>query len=234
MRRFGRIYASAVLRPLAEQLVAELDVRLESRIVDVMCDGGTASTEVRRQCAGAGIILVDTTREALADAIAAVDAGGSVEALLTNGSTLPLADATCDAAMSLLTLGFGEPQALYSEMRRVVHRGGRIVSLSWAAEPPAHERILIDAYQDAVGSPPAYAAAFQSTPQFGEGRAVRDVVRFDGAHQYWDAVLSHRGLNGHPSLHEIRARGGELLGEYTAADGTIRIPIELTMVAQDV
>jgi hypothetical protein len=63
----------------------------------------------------------------------------------------------------------------------------------------------------------------------GEGRALRDVVRFDSAVQCWTAVVDERPIRTElppASIAAVRARYLEVITAAAAADGTLRLGVD--------
>src|SRR5579862_3485935 len=59
--RFGRLYARAVHRPLAEQMVGVLGAQPGETVCDLMCDGGTLGAALGGAVGSHGrVVLVDT------------------------------------------------------------------------------------------------------------------------------------------------------------------------------
>jgi SAM-dependent methyltransferase len=242
--RFGRLYASAVLRPLAEQLVAELDVRPGDTACDLMCDSGTLG----RALGGAvgtqgGVLLVDTDNAVLEAATSDVAATGCVvTAAIASRDGVPVADASCDRVASLCTVGFWQGASLVAEAERLTRRDGIAAVLTWdAAFPPAHESALADALRDEAGVHSRFLDQCLETARLTEGSlwdssSIRDVVRFDGIAHYWAAMVADRpvaaelGQASEVTVSAVRAACERALQPFTAVDGTMRIPVVATLL----
>jgi SAM-dependent methyltransferase len=241
--RFGRLYSTAVLRPLAEQLVHGLDVQPGAYACDVLCDSGTLGAALGAAVGLRGrVSLVDTdTSLLLATATDMERAGCAVGTSVVEASVLPLDDASCDRVGSLCTFGFWSGAALLDEMLRITRRTGIAAVVTWDADdPPAHERALVDAMRDVTGLQSPFLteciAAPASAARAGWDREMlRDVVRFDGIAHYWAAMVLERPalveLRAEPaaSLMAIRDACEQVLRQYIAADGTMRLPVAATM-----
>jgi SAM-dependent methyltransferase len=215
--RFGRLYSTAVLRPLAEQLVAELGVRPGEVACDLLCDSGTLGA------AFAG----------------AVGAHGRV--VLVELDSVALDEGSCDRVGSLCTFGFWPGRSLLEEALRVTRPGGVAAVVTWNPDdPPAHERVLVDALRDVAEVDARFLRECLATPGAGDrdgwdSAHLRDVVRFDGFAQYWAALVLERPglteLGGVSEQTRVAVRGAceAALLPYIAADGTIRIPVTATM-----
>src|SRR5579864_736897 len=152
--RFGRLYARAVHRPLAEQVVGVLGVQPGETVCDLMCDGGTLGAALGGAVGSHGrVVLVDTDAALLDGARHEVAGSGcAVSTQLSVGGAVALATASCDRVGSLCTLGFWEGASLLEVAERATRGTGRAAVLAWdPAEPPAHEAALVDALRDVVG-----------------------------------------------------------------------------------
>jgi SAM-dependent methyltransferase len=242
--RFGRLYASAVLRPLADQLVAELDVRPGDTACDLMCDSGTLGRALAGAVGRRGkVLLVDTDADALE--VAAGDRGASgcaVSTAVAGAHGVPVAGASCDRVGSLCTAGFWPGASLLAEAERLTRPDGIAAALTWdAAFPPAHESSLVDALRDEAGVHSRFLDLCLQTPGFTERpqwdrSSIRDVVRFDGIAHYWAAMVADRPVAadlGHASevtVSAVRAACERALHPFTAVDGTMRIPVVATLL----
>ena len=240
--RFGRLYAHAVLRPLAEQVVDAIEVRPGATVCDLMCDGGTLGVALGRAVGSAGdVVLVDDDGVLLEDALRDVfDTGCDASTLLATGGTCALADSSCDRVGSLCTFGFWEGESMLDIAERATRPTGRAAVLAWdPAHPPAHEAALVDALRDAgihsrflercLASPnPARAPRWKAV-------TLHDVARFDGIAHYWAAMVDERPIaadlirESDAARRAIRAACRRGLEAYTAADETMRIPITATL-----
>jgi hypothetical protein len=239
--RYGRLYASAVLRPLAEQVVSLLDVQPGETVCDLMCDGGTLGVALGRAAGARGsVVLVDTDQDLLRGAKDDVaETGASVSTALATGNKSPLSDVSCDRVASLCTLGFWAGDLL-DVARRSTRVGGCAAVLTWGSVAPLHERALVSALREVLGmtSPFLTRCLASPDPQQGEGWeliAVHDVVRFDGIGTYWAAMVTERPIAAElarqpdDTMRALRAACQRALEPCTAADGTMRIPVQATL-----
>jgi SAM-dependent methyltransferase len=241
--RFGRLYSTAVLRPLAEQLVDQLDVRPGASACDVLCDSGTLGVTLGAAVGASGrVLLVDTDASLLRTAaIDVARAGSAVETSPVQQSALPLGDASCDRVGSLCTFGFWPGGSMMDEALRITRRDGVAALLTWDPDdPPPHERALATALRDVTGTPSRFlteciAAPVRAQHAGWERDLLRDVVRFDGMAQYWAAMVLERPalaqLRDAPAATVIAVRDAceRSLQRCIAADGTIRIPVTAIM-----
>jgi SAM-dependent methyltransferase len=240
--RYGRLYAAAVLRPFAEQLIDSLGVGAGDSACDVVCDRGTLTAALVRAVEPGGTVFAADVDAALAAAAAADERPGSVvRAIVCDGSMLPLPDASLDRAGCLFTLGFVDGAELVADVLRATRPGGRIVVFAWDPDhPPAHEAALKDALREETGIASPFLAAvlsrFPSGPPSARVARVHDVVRFDGFAHYWAAAVAERPvraeLDALPGDAAARVHGAcdAALQRFAAADGTLRIPVSALAV----
>jgi ubiE/COQ5 methyltransferase family len=241
--RFGRLYANAVLRPLAEQVVGVLRVHPGETACDLMCDGGTLGVALGAAIGERGrVVLVDTDAALLESASREVARDGcSVSTRLVVGGAIPLVDLSCDRVASLCTFGFWSGDSLLDVAARMQSAPGRAGVLTWdAAHLPLHEVALLDAVRGVLGAGSAFLAHCLAGPDpqqaaRWEPLTLHDVVRFDGIESYWMAMVTERPvaeeLAGETAttLGRIRAACQRALEPCTAADGTMRIPVSATL-----
>lgn len=241
--RFGRLYASAVLRPLAEQVVDALGVQPGETVCDLMCDGGTLGVALGAAVGSEGaVVLVDSDAALLQGALRDVrETGCAASTQLAADGALAPADSSCDRVASLCTFGFWDGASLLDIAERATRPTGRAVLLTWdAAQPPLHEVALIDALRDVAGIHSRFLARCLDSPDPAqsarwEAVTLHDVVRFDGIGHYWAAMVDDRPVTpqlvseSDARLTEIRAACQRALAACTAADGTMRIPVRATL-----
>jgi SAM-dependent methyltransferase len=242
--RFGRLYAIAALRPLAEQLVAALDVQSGDTACDLMCDSGTLGLALGTGVGARGkVLLVDTDVSVLAAAAGDVAATGcSVSTAVAVAGSVPVDGGSCDRVASLCTAGFWDGTSLLDELERITRPAGAAAVLTWdAAQPPAHELALADALRDEAGVSSRFLrrclqAPGVTKPTHWEIEHLRDVVRFDGIAHYWVAMVVERPIAAELAevsetvRQEVRAGCERKLLQFTAADGTIRVPVSATLL----
>lgn len=241
--RFGRLYASTVLRPLAEQLVDALGVRRGERAVDLLCDGGTLGVALGRAVGARGTVrLVDTDPGVLEASMREVAATGCTVATdLADGGSLTLPDASCDRVASLCTFGFWEGGSLLDVAERLTDASGSAAVVTWdTASPPLHEVALFGALHDLAGVDSDFLKRCLAAPDPAllrrwEAIPLHDVVRFDGVAQYWAAMVTERPVAAEligQSAETLQAarRACELaLRPWIAADETIRFAVRATL-----
>ncbi|HUZ70571.1 MAG TPA: hypothetical protein VMU65_12760 [Candidatus Saccharimonadales bacterium] len=241
--RFGRLYSAAVLRPFAEQLVDEVGVGAGGVACDLLCDGGTLAVALGAAVGMEGrVILVDTDAALLTAVSRDVAASGcAVATSVATDRVLAMTDGTCDRVASLCTLGFWDGADPFDEVERIVMASGVAAFVVWdGADPPAHERALLDALRDEAGMRSPFLDRCLPVG-VADGRAhwdtvtLRDVVRFDGMAQYWAAMVVERPVAAElagasaSTLDAVRGACERALRPWIAADGTMRIPVTATM-----
>jgi hypothetical protein len=241
--RFGRLYASAVLRPLAEQVVGMLGVQPGETACDLICDGAAMGAALGAAVGSRGrVMLIDTDPGLLQTATADVaETGCAVLTRVAIGALPPLADSSCDRVASLCTLGFWDGDMLYDVAERVTRPTGCAAIVTWdVSRPPLHEVALIDALRDVDGIRSRFLerclATAEPEPAAGwERLTLHDVVRFDGIGTYWASMVVSRPLAAELAeqpdevLTAVRSACQRVLEPCTAADGTMRIPVRATL-----
>ena len=238
--RYGRLYSAAVLRPFAEQLVDELGVRSGDVACDLVCDAGTLAIALGTAVGSHGrVVLVDDDEELLAAASNDVAATGCA---IATEQIRSIPDGSCNRVGSLCTLGFWDGPDPLDETERILSASGVAAFLVWnGADPPAHERALLDAIRDEAGMHSAFLerclpAGIAAGREDWETVTLRDVVRFDGMAQYWAAMVLERPVARElagastASLDAVRSVCERALQPCIAADGTMRIPVTATML----
>ena len=114
--------------------VSELRLQPGARVIDLCTGTGDLAVAALRAQPAASVVGVDFAGEMLRLASRKMKSLGlsSVRLVRGDGTRIPLADATCDAA----TIGFGirnvvEPRAALAELARVLRPGGRLAILEF-------------------------------------------------------------------------------------------------------
>jgi SAM-dependent methyltransferase len=236
--RYGRLYAAAVLRPFAEQLIRLLELAAGETAADLICDGGVLTAAMARAAGEHGTVYaLDLDAGLVRDAGAEAPPGAArVVPVVCDAGSLPLSRGACDVAASLFTLGFGEAEALMSEGRRITRAANRAVFVTWDTNaPPPHEAALDQALREAAAHSSTFLKQVVAAPPQDPtwtAQPLNDVVRFDGFDHYWTAMVDHRPplraeLDGIPAaaLHAAREQCCRALQRYTTLDGGLRIPV---------
>lgn len=224
MPMVGRTLAAAVYRPLAEQLAGLAAIGACERVLELSAGDGELTAH----------LLSTPGAPALTVAVADVHHAGDVrdalgpapvELVIAPASQLPFADNAFDLAVSLLAIESGDQltESLI-ELARVARRAHVVV---WS-DGATHENALRDAITTTSTAPPSPApplpAGWTQTP-------LADVARFDGIGQLWLALVTERGIEiPEHQEHAARERLQENVAQFTAADGTMRIPIRATLL----
>jgi SAM-dependent methyltransferase len=245
--RLGWGYRTAIGEALAEQVVDVLEFAPTGRVLDLIADLGTMSFVLARRVRDPGRVIATEVDGSLLDGSqrrfmeAAPEPG--VEWLRIEPGVLPLGDGSCDAVVSLLTLGFGDASALLAEARRIAPRAGGIALAVYdAADPPAHEAILVESLGD-QGIESGFlgrlmpAGIIEAAGGLGyTSTRIRDVARFDGPNHFWTVMIEERPLQleldrlAMTTVASVRARVLARLRPFMAADDTIRIPVSTTLL----
>jgi SAM-dependent methyltransferase len=239
--RFGPLYTSAVLRPFAEQLIDSLALASDSAVCDLLCDGGALSGALADAVPGGSLVVADVDATVVGDVTRALaGAPCSVRGVVSDGRSLPVESRSCDCVASLFTIGFADAPALLLDALRVARAGGAVAILHWEKGAlPAHEDVLATALAETTGARSSFfdhiAPRLQPPPGASITR-LHDVVRLDGIEHYW-AAMATEGRRGDAvqaasaaSLSALRAICEARLAPYTAADGTMRIPVDAVLV----
>ena len=237
--RFGAALSATVLRPLAEQLVQEIEVRPGAVVCDLICDGGTLTPFLARAVAPIGVVVtIDTDLELATQAAENVLHISKVVPKMSDGATVALDDAACDAVASLLTVVFADHRFLLQDARRVLRPDGTGAVLVWDPElPPAFASLLQDSLRDeGIVSPFLDRMLTPVEPPRGAvTRGLRDVCRVETATHLWAAMLDGPLAVESAALPEqtvasVRARYEASLQEYAEPDGTLRIPVHARVI----
>jgi hypothetical protein len=213
----ARTLAVAVHRPLAEQLVDLAALQSNERVLEVSAGDGELTRRLRERWASASVT------------VEVVDRAQSQRSPLS----LAFAPASFDVALSLLALESGNDLAGdLAELARVAHRARIVV---WE-DGAAHENALHSAWPDAGGSDESAPVRGPVPPAAlppGWSRIVlADVARFDSVGQLWAALTIERGIDV-PARRArvVRERFAHHLAPFTAADGTLRVPVRASLLA---
>lgn len=221
----GQTLAAAVYRPLAEQLAGVAAIGAHERVLDLSAGDGELTTQLLSTPAAPALTVVvadaqraDDLREALGSAPA--------ELVITPAGQLPFGDNAFDLALSLLAIDADDQlAATLTELARVARRA-RV--LTWT-EGAIHENALRDAMASTPTTTPTPATPL---PPGWIQTTLTDVARFDGITQLWLALVTERGIE-IPTDQEqtVRERLQKNIAPYTAADGTMRIPVRAALLS---
>jgi SAM-dependent methyltransferase len=248
-------YAAMLVGVTAHPVRALLDaarVGPGTRVLDVAAGPGHASAVCAAR--GATPIGLDVAHEMVAAARARHP---GLTFCQGDAQSLPFADRSMDAVVgNFAILHFGRPEQAVSEFTRVLAPGGWLALSTW--DTPDRTRmvgVLLDAAAEAGARPLPHVPAgppffrFADDTAFtnllrGAGLTEVSVRRFDYTHRFadadelWDSIrrgtVRTRGLvfDQPPDLlQRIRAAYERLLGEFTAEDGSLDMPISVKIAA---
>lgn len=237
--RYGRLYANAVLRPLAEQVTDALGAARGQTACDLLCDSGTMGIALGAAVGHEGhVMLVDS------DAALLPAAGHEVSVTGCAVSTC-VADALdggrYDRVASLCTFGFWDGASLLDVAHGLTRPGGRAAVLTWDSNNlPAHEVALADALRDVAGFQSPFLTRCLAGPDAAQTLGwdpvtLHDVVRFDGINEYWVAMVLERPIarefehQPDDAAEAMRVACLRSLRPWTAPDGTMRIPVHAAL-----
>jgi hypothetical protein len=239
--RYGRLYASAVLRPLAEQVTDALGVGRGQTACDLLCDSGSMGVALGTAVGREGhVMLVDSDAALLRAAAHEVSATGCAVSTRVAHAAAPDGH-RYDRVASLCTFGFWEGASLLDVAYGLTRPGGRAAVLTWdAASLPAHEVALADALRVVAGFQSPFVTRCLAGPDAAQALrwepvTLHDVVRFDGINAYWAAMVLERPVAREfehqpgDSAQAMRAACLRSLQPWTAPDGTMRIPVRATL-----
>lgn len=121
--RWSRLVATEFLRWLAAKPGASW--------ADIGCGTGALTATILRDAEPAAVFAIDKSPGFVGTASAHIS-DPRVRFEVADATRLPLADASCQAAVSGLVLNFvGEPPAMLDEMTRITQRGGQVAAYVW-------------------------------------------------------------------------------------------------------
>jgi hypothetical protein len=228
----GRLYETALLGPLAEQLVEAAGIAPGMRVVDVLGDAGVLTRRLATTTGPAGSVVTvvadDDSARALAQELR--ESRTIASGVVASPDDLPFREREFDAAVSLLRLTGGVATAALREMERVAHQAAAVVT---AESRPLPEDLLARVWQEVTAAiPPELATTSVVLPPEGwTATPMRDVARFDRAQQLWMALCDHLGIPMEDAeAIAVSRHFNEALVAFQGADGTLRIPIEVSLL----
>ncbi|MEO8898913.1 MAG: hypothetical protein ABI473_09530 [Candidatus Dormibacter sp.] len=228
----SRLYETALLGPLAEQLVEAIGIAPGMRVVDVLGDAGVLTRRLAATTGIAGSVVTVVADDIAARALAQELRESRTIALevVASPDELPFQGREFDAAASLLRLEGDVGAAALREMERVAHRAAAIVA---AGSRPLPEDLLARAWQEVTATVPPELRAPDAVlpPEDWTATPMRDVARFDGAQQLWIALCDHLAIRmDDAEATAVSRHFNEALVAFQGADGTLRIPVEVTLL----
>jgi len=260
----GRTFATAVLRPLAEQLAGVAAVGAGERVLELSAGDGELTARLLSAPSAPALTVVvadEQSANRLPSALGPARAGdapgpahagdalgpAAVEAVIAPARQLPFADNTFDLAVSLLAIESRDQlTAALTELARVARRARVVLWTDGATHETAlrdawrdvrrnvatDENVMRDAGQDqSLGDAANVTVVPTPLPPGWTQSTLADVARFDGITQLWLALITERGIEVPPTQERhLRARLEHHVLQYTAADGTMRIPVRATLL----
>jgi SAM-dependent methyltransferase len=225
MPAVGRTVAAAVHRPLAEQLAGVAAIGACERVLELSAGDGELTAHLL-STPGAPALTVVVADVHQTGTVRAALGPAPVELVIAPASRLPFADNAFDLAVSLLAIESGDQLAAsLTELARVARRSHVVL---WT-DGATHENALRDAITTAPTTPQSPA---QPLPAGWTQSTLGDVARFDGIGQLWLALVTERGIDiPEHQDHAVRERLQENVAAFTAADGTMRIPVRATLLS---
>jgi hypothetical protein len=205
--RPGRTLAVSLYRPLAEQLAGLAAPHQGERVLELS--------------SGDGELTVWLTE--------ALGAGGSLDTVERPWNfTQP--SHHFDLAISLLAIE--TPDELHAVLPQLAVVAARTLVATFGGGA-RHDNALRTAWRDVVGEELGAVPSPDpvSPPAGWRQRRLSDVARFDGVAQLLTALTVERGIDVPAGLRDpLQERLARELAPFTAADGTMRIPVHLTVV----
>jgi hypothetical protein len=228
----SRLYEAALLGPLAEQLVEAAGIAPGMRVVDVLGDAGVLTRRVAATTGVAGSVVAVVADAESAQALAQElrESRTIASEVVASPDELPFREREFDVAVSLLRLSGDVGTAALREMERVAHLAAAIVA---ADSPPLPEDLLARAWHEVTATVPPRLrpAAAVPPPDDWTATPMRDVARFDGTRQLWMALCDHLAIPMDDAAATAVSRHfAEALVAFQGADGTLRIPVEVTLL----
>lgn len=155
-RIYEKFYLPSLFAEWPRRVIEAAQIQSGQRVVDVACGTGVLACAVAERIGPQGSIVgVDINEGMLA---VAREKAAQIEWLQAPAEALPLADNSCDAAVSQFGLMYFEDQkGALSEMMRVLRPGGNLAVVVWdklenspgyAVEDQLFQRILGDEFAD--------------------------------------------------------------------------------------
>lgn len=251
-------YVSDGMRPVTERLLTELDPRSGETILEVGAGLGEVGRRVAAALGESGHVVVTDQSPAMVEAAARLAAGTpNTEHRVMDAQALDLPDESADGIVSRFAyMLVPDVAAAFSDARRVLRPGGRLVFSVWATPPENPWASTLGRAMVELGhaEPPepdtpgpfrlADAARLRELVTgagFGDTR-IEDVavtMRYASFDDYWeitaDLAMSLRNALAELPAHaatRLRERVEEGLAQYAAKDG-LAVPGRAWVVSAD-
>jgi ubiquinone/menaquinone biosynthesis C-methylase UbiE len=137
-----------VIRPMGERLLRALPWDDARRVIDVGTGAGTHLADIRRLAQGACVVGVDRSAGMLDLA-----RHHGAPLVLMDGVELGFRDRSIDVAvMAFVLFHLDDPLVALREVRRVLHPGGAVGTVTWAEDPEIEASRVWEAELDAHGA----------------------------------------------------------------------------------
>lgn len=225
MTSWSGLYETALFSPLAEQLVDAAGIGTGMRVLAGSEGSGILTRRLALTVGPRGSVTAVAADAGAAQRLAQ-ELGESrtvARIVVASVESLPLQDREFDAAASLLG---PSGAASLRELERVAHSAAAVVR---DGRRPLPEELLARAWQDVTGAiPPGLSPPPAVAPPDGwTAVPMGDVARFDGVEQLLMSLCDLLAVQAPPA---VRRRFAEGLAAFQAADGTLRIPVEVTLL----
>ena len=227
---YDRCLGPFLFEPYADDLVARLTARPDSRVLELACGTGILTARLRRALPrGAQLVATDISGQMIAHARRKLS-GEDIHWRIADAQALPFRDGVFDAVVCQFGLMFVKDKARgFREARRVLRAGGAFLASVWSRldENPAagivHE-VVSRMFDD---DPPQFLAVPYGSVDAGALRALAGQAGFG------NVAVSHVPLPGRsasaravadgfakgtPLCAELTARGADLDAVATAAE----------------
>ena len=211
-----------------------------ARWLDVGCGSGAFTQLLVERCRPADVQAFDISPEQLAYARTRLPSGAPVTWTEGDAMRLPLADASCDAAVMALVLFFvPEPAIGLAEMCRSVRSGGVVAAYHWDMAGGGFPLADIAAEMLALGIPSRLppsvdASTIEASATLWKAAGLRDVRTcqitvqrtFENFDDYWRSAEPSKSLR--PMFEAMDAEGREQLKANVrrrlhAGEGALRV-----------
>ncbi len=144
---YESFFVPSIATPVSGELLRTAQLAQGERVLDVACGTGVITRAAAEQVGATGsVTAVDVAPDMLEVARSIPAAGAPIEWYEADAASLPLTDASCDVALSQLSLQFFEDRAgALAETHRVLAPGGRVV-----INTPGRIQPLFEAMEHAI------------------------------------------------------------------------------------